>query len=44
MAQEFAPSNLLADRAHLTHLLGDFTSGAVSATAEDIAALRDEWD
>lgn len=37
-----AVSDLLADRTHLSHLLQDFTSGVVSATAEDIAALRDE--
>lgn len=35
-------ADLLTDRTHLSHLLQDFTSGVVSATAEDIAALRDE--
>lgn len=35
-------SDLLADRTHLSHLLRDFTSGVVSATAKDIAALREE--
>lgn len=42
MAEEPALSDLLMDRVHLSHLLQDFTSGVVSATAEDIAALRDE--
>lgn len=42
MDDEPALSDLLADRAHLSHLLQDLTSGVVSATAEDIAALRDE--
>ena len=42
MDQEPALSDLLADRAHLSHLLQDFTSGVVSATDEDIAALREE--
>lgn len=42
MAEEPALSDLLADRVHLSHLLQDFISGVVSATAEDIAALRDE--
>jgi hypothetical protein len=44
MAEEPALSDLLADRAHLSHLLQDFTSGVVSATAEDIAALREELE
>ena len=42
MDEEPALSHLLADRTHLSHLLQDFTSGVVSATAEDIAALREE--
>ena len=42
MDEEPALSDLLADRAHLSHLLQDFTSGVVSATAEDVAALSDE--
>ena len=42
MAEEPALSDLLMDRVHLSHLLQDFTSGVVSATAEDIAALRYE--
>lgn len=42
MDEEPALSDLLADRAHLSHLLQDFTSGVVSATAENIAALREE--
>ncbi|MEG1453457.1 hypothetical protein [Brevundimonas sp.] len=42
MDEEPALSDLLADRAHLSHLLQDFTSGVVSATAEDIATLREE--
>lgn len=42
MDEEPALSDLLADRAHLSHLLQDFASGVVSATAEDIAALHEE--
>lgn len=42
MDERSALSDLIADRAHLCHLLKDFTSGVVSATADDIADLRDE--